>query len=62
MSSLPRSSDTTSLVGTTAAMRARDVSRPAEADLEAAERELIVTYRPPSTTAARTGGNTPDSS
>lgn len=58
----PRSPDTTSQVGTVAAMRARDVSRPDNADLDAAEQTLTVSYRPPSTTSSRRGGNSPDAS
>ena len=38
--------DSTSLVGTLGAMRARDVSRPSQDDLATAEAELVVSFRP----------------
>jgi hypothetical protein len=54
-----RSPDTTSQVGTVTAMRARDVSRPTEADLDAAELAVTVSYRPPATESSRRGGSSP---
>jgi hypothetical protein len=62
MTAGPHSPDTASQVGTGAAMRARDVSRPSAEDLETAEREVVVSYRPPSTTSSRRGGNSPEAS
>ncbi len=54
--------DHISQVAIGAAMRARDVSRRAEDDLERAEREVVVAYRPPSATSSGRGGRTPEAS
>jgi hypothetical protein len=43
-------------------MRARDVSRPEIADLEAAELSVVVSYRPPAPPASAPGGTTLDRS
>jgi hypothetical protein len=40
--------DAPSMVGTGGAMRARDVSRPDAAELDAAERELTIAFKPAS--------------
>jgi hypothetical protein len=63
--------DLTSQVGTIGAMRARDVSRPDEDDLAAADAAVVVSYRPPrpsrpsaaaSQESSDRGGSSPDAS
>jgi hypothetical protein len=56
-----------SQLGADGAMRARDVSRPAEPDLEAAESSVEISYRPPARRpgngqGAGPGGSSPDAS
>ena len=67
MAQQSRSGDTNSQVGVSAAARARDVSRPADDDLAAAEETVQVSYRPTARSgsqprSSRRGGSSPVSS